>query len=188
MVNRWRSIRRMGDGVRDSATRQIKSTFIGPTDPRWRAFLEHTLHDVYHLPEYVTLCGRHQNDQPLAFYAEDGEGACLFPLLARRLPKHLDAPEDWCDLASPYGYAAPLFTHPTDRDGVTRFLREFYAAADELGACSVLLRLHPLLEARMGWINPLTACVRHGQTVRIDLTRSEERLWRETRENHRRGI
>ena len=172
----------------DSDTRRMISTFIGPTDPLWRAVLERTAHDFYHLPEYVTLSGRHENGKPLAFYSEAGEAACLIPLLARRLPPHLDAPQAWCDLVSPYGYSAPLFTHPGDGEGVARFIGSFCAAADELGACSVLLRLHPLLKAQIGWMNPLTACVRHGQTVWIDLTHSEEEFWQETRENHRRGI
>lgn len=164
------------------------SIFIGPADLRWRAVLERTKHDFYHLPEYVTLCGKYEDSEPLAFYAEDGEAACLIPVLLKRMPGHLDAPPAWCDLASPYGYPAPLYTHPQDGERVGVFLNAFRCTADELGACSVFLRLHPLFGGPVGVRMPFSAYLRHGETVSVDLTRSEDEMWRQTRDDHRKGI
>jgi hypothetical protein len=164
------------------------SIFIGPTDLRWRAILERAKHDVYHLPEYITLCGKYEDSEPLAFFAEDGEAACLIPVLLKRIPGHLDAPSAWCDLASPYGYPAPLYTHPQNSELIGVFLNAFRCAADKLCACSVFLRLHPLFGGPVGVRMPFSACLRHGETVSIDLTRPEDELWRQTRPDHRRGI
>ena len=51
----WARIRGMG---------RMRSAFIYPDDSRWRAALARTRHDVYHLPEYATLCGKHENGEP----------------------------------------------------------------------------------------------------------------------------
>ena len=164
------------------------STFIRPDDVRWPAVLERARHDVYHLPEYLTLCAKSENSEPLAFYAEEGGAACLIPLLRKQIPESFDAPQTWCDLASPYGYPGPLYTHALDEELIAAFLTAFRCAADELGACSVFLRLHPLFESAVGVQIPFSAYVRHGETVSIDLTRSEEEMWRQTRHDYRRGI
>ena len=198
----------------------MRSAFIYPDDSRWRAALARTRHDVYHLPEYATLCGKHENGEPLAFYAEAGDSVCLIPLLSRllkkawrlpktaalhtrsnvksttcgneyvpfqvlqglfqqpvrkRLPEELGSPLDWCDLVSPYGYPAPVYAH-AGQERTHGFLGAFGSAADEVGACSVFLRLHPLFEEETGAPTALSACVRHGETVCVDLTHSEEEL------------
>jgi hypothetical protein len=167
---------------------EIQSTLIGPDDPRWRGVLARAAHDLYHLPEYVAVLGKHEGTQAFAFYAEDAEAACLIPLLRRRLPEQLEAPATWCDLVSPYGYPAPLYTHPEDSERAERFLNAFVAAADELGACSVFLRLHPLLSDGVRVRAALSSCCTHGETVSIDLTRTEEEMWHQTRDGHQYDI
>jgi Acetyltransferase (GNAT) domain len=162
--------------------------FIEHTDPRWREFLRLVPHDVYHLPEYVSICAKHEDAEPLGFYCISENSVCLIPLLRKRLPARLNAPVDWCDLSSPYGYGAPLYSQPHDAQQVAAFLRAFCAAADELNICSAFLRLHPLMEAKYGPGVPLSAFVTHGETVAVDLTRSKTEMWQETRENHARDI
>jgi sugar O-acyltransferase (sialic acid O-acetyltransferase NeuD family) len=165
-----------------------QSTFIGPTDPRWVDVLSRTVHDAYHLPEYLAICAKHEGAESLAFYSENSGRLCLIPLLLRHLPEHLGAPSFWCDLVSPYGYACPIYTHPTEGQQVSAFLNAFRTAADELGACSAFLRLHPLLEPQSHPELRLSMCVNHGETVSIDLTVSEEEMWRQTRDGHRSDI
>jgi len=165
-----------------------QSTFIAPSDPRWLDVLSHTVHDVYHLPEYIALCAKYGAAEPLAFYSEDDGYVCLIPLLLRHLPQHFDAPSTWCDLVSPYGYASPIYTHPSEGQRVSAFLNAFRGAADELGACSAFLRLHPLLKPQRNPSVGLAKCVKHGETVAVDLTVSEEEMWHQTRDGHRSDI
>lgn len=166
----------------------VHATFIGPSDTRWGEVLNCAKHDFYHLPEYLKLCGRYENGEPVAFYAEDGQSACLIPLLVKRTPESLAAPSSWCDLVSPYGYPCPLYTQQVDADRVSLFLAAFQEASDELGASAALVRLHPLLDMPTENAMPLTACVRHGETASIDLTLSEDEIWHQTRHDHRRNI
>jgi hypothetical protein len=162
--------------------------FIAHTDSRWRECLRLVPHDVYHLPEYVAVCAKYENAEPLGFYATDEGSICLIPVLRKRLPEHLNAPLDWCDLTSPYGYASPLYSHPNNAERVLAFLRTFCAAADELNVSSAFLRLHPLMGANYGPGVPLSAFVSHGETVAVDLTRSKTEMWQDTRQNHARDI
>ena len=84
--------------------------FIGPRDARWKSFLKRTKHDFYHLPEYAELTAANEGATPVAFYAEKGEAACLAPLLIRQIPGVLNAPQDWYDCTSPYGYSGLLIS------------------------------------------------------------------------------
>ena len=166
----------------------IRGTFIGPADPRWRAILNRVPHDVYHLPEYLGACAVQDEARPLAFYAEDDNSACLIPLLLKAPPAALAAPSWWNDLISPYGYSSPLFTDAPSEDRKAAYLRALVAAARELGASSILLRLHPILCPDMQTGAPLSKFVRGGDTVAIDLKASEDEMWAHTRDGHRSDI
>jgi hypothetical protein len=152
--------------------------------PSWSGFP----HDFYHLPSYLILCGKCEAGRPLAFYASDGDAECLIPLLLKPLPSRFDAPPSWNDLSSPYGYACPLYSRTKDTEKISGFHRALHAAIRELGILSVFLRLHPLLDAGCGDDEGISACVSHGQTVAIDLTRSEEQMWRGIRDGHQSDI
>ena len=54
-----------------------------------------------------------------------------------------------------------------------------------MGAISCFLRLHPFLGPPLESFKRAGSLVVHGQTVVIDLSRSEEELWRGMRANHR---
>lgn len=166
----------------------LQAGFIGPDDPRWRSILTRTAHDFYHLPAYVALAGKQDGYQPLAFYAEDAQGACLIPLLRRRLPARLEVSDSWCDLVSPYGYPTPIFTEPNDIERSETFMAAFLQTADALGTCSVFIRLHPVLSHDIPQAGRLSTCVTHGETAAVDLTRPAEEIWRETRSSHQYDI
>jgi sugar O-acyltransferase (sialic acid O-acetyltransferase NeuD family) len=168
-------------------TTSVHATFIRPSDARWGEVLRCARHDFYHLPEYLELCGRYENGEPVAFYAEDGLSACLIPLLLKRIPESIEMQSSWYDIVSPYGYPCPLYTQQVDADRVSRYLKAFQEVSAEIGVCSAFLRLHPLLEAPAG-IAPLTTYVGQGETASIDLTLSVDEMWRQTRHDHRKGI
>jgi len=163
-----------------------KLGFITPSDPKWSACLDRVPHDFYHLPGYVQLCARIEKAEATAFYAEHGDAACLMPFLCMPSPKRDGNHEFWCDLISPYGYAAPLLTHPADRELTAHFFDVFRAQADQLGASSACFRLHPLLTDPVVLpVLPLAAIKQHGLTVSIDLLAPEQEIWQKIRRGHR---
>ena len=54
------------------------------------------------------------------------------------------------------------------------------------GAVALFVRLHPIL--RVEGLAAVGTVVKHGETVVIDLSKSEEQMWRQMRQNHRRDI
>lgn len=166
----------------------MNGEFITTADRRWQAYLAEVPHDVYHLPEYVAFAARHEGGTPAAFWAEEGGQRLLIPLLLRDLPAGLGAPQGWRDAASPYGYPAPLLDPDADERQVERLLQAFVCGCRAAGIVTVFLRFHPLLASRLAAFGRYGDLVRHGRTVCIDLRVAREQLWRNTRENHRRGI
>jgi hypothetical protein len=159
---------------------------LSTTDPRWGALLAEVPHDVYHLPEYLEVSamyeGTDEDAGAMAFHVRDEGFFCLIPLLIRRLPAELDAPADWRDARSPYGYAAPLFHG--DSASVDRAVRAFTEECRNRNIVSAFIRMHPLLS-----IPPVLAeyghLVKHGETVHVNLTLTEAALWSQTRERLR---
>jgi hypothetical protein len=167
----------------------VNAELIGPSDPRWCRLLQQVPHDVYHLPEYVAFAARQEGGAPRAFYVETSTFGFLLPLLVRELPAELDAPPDWRDASSPYGFfSAPLATDPGDTGALLSALEAFREVGRDQGIVSAFIRLHPVRAlagdpfARAGRLHT------HGRVVYVDLSRSLEELWSQTRENHRSGI
>lgn len=151
----------------------------------WRTTLDDLAHDVYHCPRYAAVDARRTGGRPLAFVYRDHEHVFLLPLVLRQIPgtPHLDA-------ASAYGYPGPISSCPPGED--PRFWRAAVAAlVDTLVSAEVVscfVRLHPLLPARLDVLQEYGTLIEHGPTVAVDLTLSEEALWRGLRANHRRQI
>ncbi len=161
------------------------AAILSPDDPRWLAALGRVKHDIYHLPGYVASASEWERDtQPAAFYAELSGEVCLIPLLIKKLPIQLQLPDFWCDFASPYGYPAPVFSCPDDTELIASFVELFRQESDKAGACSVFLRMHPLLESRLPLHSPMSRIVTHGETVICDLMLQEEETLHETRSGH----
>lgn len=155
---------------------------LSTTDPRWEALLNEVPHDVYHLPQYLQVSAAHEDATPAAFLAREGCCFCLIPLLMRRLPAFLGAPAEWCDLKSPYGYAAPLFRG--DESWIDKALAAFTRECETHNFVSAFICMHPLLPlppnlARHGQV------VKHGETVYVDLGLTEAVLWSQTRPRFR---
>jgi len=162
--------------------------FIYPGEQQWNELLGRTVHDVYHLPEYSELCARHEGGMPVAFYAANNDTMFLAPLLIRELPDWLDAPENWCDVVTPYGYPAPILNPSDSGESLITFLESFRQVAASWGIVTAFFRFHPLLPLPLEHLAEYGQLIRHGQTVAIDLTTSQEALWSQIRNNHRRDI
>ena len=156
--------------------------YLSTTDPRWKAVLSEVPHDIYHLPQYLEVSARYEdNDEgaaPTAVYVHEGGSFCLIPFVVRHLPAALGAPPDWRDARSPYGYAAPLFRG--DASWVDKALQAFVRECRNRNIISVFIRLHPLLP-----VPPVLTqhghLTKRGETVYVDLTLSEAGLWSQTR-------
>jgi hypothetical protein len=157
--------------------------FISPDDPRWANALRGTVHDLYDLPDYTRVAACWEQGTPTAFYAEQGSSVLLIPLIRRALPDCTSESQPGSDLASPYGY--PSIITAGDDEWIAKALKAFQHASREMGAVTAFLRLHPLFPHGLEIFSRFGVLVRHGQTVYIDLTRSEEELWAETRSRYR---
>lgn len=164
------------------------SEFILPCNPKWKRFLALALHDFYHLPEYVSLSAKYEQSQPIAFYGEADEAAFLVPLLTRKIPESLEAPDNWYDATTPYGYPTPLSIPADDTWSLEIFLKSFREMGAASGMISAFFRLHPLLQPHFDVLAKFGTVVKHGQTVYIDLSLSVEEMWSKTSKNHRKDI
>lgn len=160
--------------------------FIDPHDARWKEILKRTKHDFYDLPEYVEVAAAEEDAMPMAFYAENQSATCLIPLLIRPIPTVLNAPRDWCDCVSPYGYPGIVLSPPQEQ--LPLFLDAFCCVARERGIVTAFIRLHPLFPLAQDPLAQLGRLIQHGPTVHISLSHSKERIWEQVSTNHQRDI
>lgn len=165
----------------------MQAGFISLQDPRWVHFLQQVPHDFYHRPAYLELCSSIEGGTPLAFYAEEGQAAFLAPLLIRPLPDYLGEAW-WQDAAAPYGYPTPLMYPAVDDAMLTRFLETFVRISIDSHLVTSFFRLHPLLKLPAKPLRSFGKLMKHGETVSVDLTLSEDELGLRTRRDHRAGI
>jgi hypothetical protein len=155
----------------------------------WDRLVGRTQHDVYHLASYHRLAEeRGEGDARLVALEND---ACSFvlPILLRRVaevPGLEDSP--LTDVTSTYGYVGPLVDpespNPESRARLAQALQRYF---DEINACCIFARLHPLLE-QAEVLNGLGAITDVGPTVAIDLTAAEDEQWANIRHDHKNGI
>jgi len=169
----------------------MRAALLGPDAPAWRATLGDLQHDLYHLPGYARFSARREESgEPVVFLAEDPEGVMLVPLILRTSPVGLGLPE-LQDAVSPRFYPGPLF-RTVDGADPERFachaIEVMKETLADVGVISAFVRLHPIYTPRLAALRLTGALVDHGDTVSVDLTLSDEELWRQTRHNHRRDI
>jgi hypothetical protein len=162
---------------------------IAPADSRWRGVLESVKHDVYHLPGYGPLYDRDPRTQERALYVRGEHGTMLLPLLIRPLPELGSAElSGWRDATSPYGYPGPL-VHGTFLPEEVEHLRARVFdtfAVERIATC--FLRGHPLMVEGDPLLAQLGVVVVHGETAIIELTRSEDEIWKSYETANRRHI
>lgn len=165
---------------------------IAPGNRLWQEILEQTPHDFYHMPGYVRLSADFEGGKPLGFVAEEGEYRFFVPLVVRPIRIEGASDEGLFDATSPYGYPSPLLQGPPDEQARAAFLERalnlLLCELRQRDVVSLFLRLHPLLPLPRKPFCRHGVLVEHGETVFLDLTRSEEEIWRQTRKNYRSRI
>ena len=161
-----------------------EGALLEPGDPAWADALRRVPHDVYHLPEYVTLDARLSGGTPVAFRYDERGQVFLLPLVLRPVPG-----TGLRDAISPYGYPGPVSDVPPS--GAAFWARAAHHMAALLrthDVISVFARLHPLLPTPAAALLGTGTVVHHGETVSADLTRTPEQLWQDTHRTHRNQI
>ena len=179
-------------GLAARLSSDMRVDVLPPDAPGWSAALAHLRHDAYHLPAYVEFASRRQEaGQPLAFIAEEGDQRFFVPLIVREVPADVASQGTLFDATCPRGYPGPLVALTPGAEGegfLERAIDAFVATMRERSVVAVYGRLHPLLLPPLAELRRVGPLVEHGASVSIDLSRSPEDLWRQTRENHRRDI
>lgn len=154
---------------------------LDPADPRWAVALEGLPHDVYHLPAFSQAFAAAEGGRPVLIVARDGSQIAMIPLLFKPsvMPDRFEA-------ATPYGYPAPLVCG--DDEFAAGAARSIVDALRQQGVISMFARMHPLLDSGRALTRHVGTVVEHGQTIWIDLSRTEAELWSDTRSNHRNQI
>ncbi|MPY92340.1 MAG: GNAT family N-acetyltransferase [Acidimicrobiia bacterium] len=161
------------------------TTWVTATSSDWHEVLPLVEHDTYHLPEYVSICGRLEAAESTAFsWSDDRGGRFFLPLLFREIPGTSEV-----DATSPYGYPGPAVSPGgLGHDQWLAACAALRSALEERGARSCFVRLNPLLPADLEAMATVGAVVHHGSTVVMDLRRTDEEILAGIRKNHRRDI
>lgn len=158
----------------------MTATLLEPAAREWKETLQHVGHDMYHVPDYVVLDARLYGGTPAAFHYEREGRRLLIPLVLRDIPD-----SGLRDAISPYGYPGPVGStgDPAFWDAACS---AFVSTLSDSGVISAFIRLHPLLSAPV--LGAHGKLVYHGETVSMDLTVSEDEMWKQTRADHRNHI
>ncbi|SDT50077.1 GNAT family N-acetyltransferase [Actinoplanes derwentensis] len=158
----------------------MTATLLEPAAREWKETLQHVGHDMYHVPDYVVLDARLYGGTPAAFHYEREGRRLLVPLILRDIPD-----SDFKDAISPYGYPGPVCSTsslPFWEEACSAFVDSLR----DLRIVSAFIRLHPLLATPA--LSSHGKLVHHGETVSMDLTVSEDEMWKQTRADHRNHI
>jgi hypothetical protein len=172
----------------------VEVDILEPGDPRWGELLRHTVHDFYHLPGYIELSARLEGGEPRAFWAKTDNCELLIPVLLRAMPEELEAPPDWQDALTPYGYPGPVvrYPEPCDSEEKDRKLKDclkgFRALCEDRQIVSVFCRMHPLIEISYQPFSDLGELVQHGQTVYVDFRVPEDQIKSQIRRSIRKKV
>lgn len=165
-------------------------SFLAVDDPAWPDLLRLLPHDLYHLPAYVAVEARRAGAEAIGFLARERERAFFVPILLRHCPPLGGSGLDRRDAVSPYGYPGPIANEAGRADSA--FLGASLVALRDglrgLGACSLFLRTHPLLDPLPAHLPGPDITQSTSPTVAVDLTLPVEKLWSGTRRGHQSTI
>ena len=160
----------------------MRTRFLSPDDERWAAWTRSHPCDIYQHPNYLRAASLHESGEPVAFFAENDDGALLIPLLLRDIPG-----TDRQDVTSPYGYPAPVWSASNPASHLSAFVDTLH----ERRIVSAFLRLHPLLPGPDRHVrrdatghSVYTHKVKHGPTVWLSRTAPEDESLEHTRSGH----
>ncbi len=155
----------------------------------WDKVLNKFVYDFYHLYSYVELCSTFENGQAALFFAQKDDNVFCLPVIIRPVPFSYSGEQ--YDAISPYGYPGPLVHTVTgqDRDNfISESLQGFIEICRANSIICAFVRFHPVLSPLSNSFKEYGYLLRHGETVSIDLSLSEEEMWRQIRYGHRSEI
>lgn len=167
----------------------MKFQIINVESSLWMQVLHQLDHDFYHLPGFLDLEASRLQAVAEAIIIQDYENIFFLPYLVRTWDGSSSQKSGW-DVVSPYGYPGFLI-RAIDRKSefIRRAMLHLCQVWQERQICSAFLRLHPILNTGIEQdLAGNSALKVRGQTASIDLSPSLDVLWKQTRENHRRGI
>ncbi len=164
--------------------------FLAPGDPAWPDLLGRLPHDLYQLPDYVAVEARRIGAEAMGFWARARDRAFFVPILLRHCPPLGGSGLGHMDAVSPYGYPGPVASPAGRADPafLGASLAALRAGLRGLGACSLFLRTHPLLDPLPAYLPGPDITQSTSPTVAVDLTLPTEKLWSGTRRGHQSTI
>ncbi|WP_036487784.1 GNAT family N-acetyltransferase [Myxosarcina sp. GI1] len=157
----------------------------------WRETLTKLNHDAYHLPEYVSLEAKRTNTIAKATLISEKDSIFFVPYLLRSCDDLIPATNTRLfDIVSPYGYPGILLNEAAKHDPgfPDRAIKEFQQVLQSQRVCSAFLRLHPILSDNFQTLFASDLFTENGQTVSVDLTLDEDKIWAHTRKGHQSTI
>jgi len=136
--------------------------------------------DIYHLSGWLQSSALIDDGVPQGVVATYDNYKIFFPIIVRRIDNQ------YWDATSTYGYGGPVIDTVLNDDEINDLMQAVKNFLAEQGCVSWFIRLHPILN--QAWAVDVGTTVEHGPTLVSDLTQTEEALWQETRNQHRRGI
>lgn len=168
-------------------------TILNLKNPLWKETLKKLRYDAYHLPEYVALEAKINNNQAEAILISEGDKIFFVPYLLRScndVLEVIDKEKELFDAISPYGYPGILLsdTARSSAEFTHHAFNELQQTFKSRGICSAFLRLHPILSDNFPEVFPPNSLTDNGETVSIDLSLSVDEIWAKTRRGHQSTI
>ncbi|MFQ4142445.1 peptidoglycan bridge formation glycyltransferase FemA/FemB family protein [Chlorogloeopsis sp. ULAP02] len=170
----------------------MNTQLISISNPLWMEILHQIRHDIYQLPEYISLESSRTQSIPEAIVITDGDKIFFAPYLLSQCDDITDEESitEVFDIKSPYGYPGILLNDaaantPGFPDLV---MNEFKSLLRDRGVCSAFFRLHPILNDNFYNLFLPNTFTLNGNTISIDLRISESQIWTNTRKGHRSTI
>ncbi|MBF0504248.1 MAG: GNAT family N-acetyltransferase [Candidatus Omnitrophica bacterium] len=141
----------------------------------WQKFssaLPRVQQDVYYTPEYLELYANDTTSANCYAYVEQ-DNIYIYPFMLGEIP----GARGYFDICTPYGYGGPV-ANTTDQGFIRLAYETFYREAVKRNVIAEVIKFHPLLDN-----SECLADIYHGkilrmcQTVYVDLTENEDRLW-----------
>ena len=172
----------------------MHSQVLNINSPLWQETIENIRHDIYQLPEYLSLEAKRQNKQSEAILIRDGDKVFFCPYLISKcqdigISQDLIG-EEILEIKSPYGYPGILLSESAANTPafVDLAVNEFQRILRDKNVCSAFLRMHPILNENFNHIFQAGFFTENGKTISVDLRISESQIWSNTKGNIRNKI
>lgn len=149
------------------------------TDKEWDNYLQKlpsSKQDVYYTSAYYRTCEENGDGLAEMFIYEVGENLIIYPYLINEI-KGYPLDMKYYDIETCYGYGGPI-GNSNDDNIYIKFREVFKAYCKEKNIVCEFIRFHPLINnAMIKWQD--IEVVHNRSTVTVDLTKSEEEIWKQ---------